>query len=219
MINNKYLKYIKYKIKYLNLGGMDNDNNDIFTINLTSGETFNIDASDIIYIKDLIELVATYLNVYPMQISLVEGDEIISDDPELLIFDINHTLTCIIKPPPTLYVYYDFVTELGCSGECGIGSLYISLEKPSPLYDHCEVLESNMFLYYEKIENLGYTCCTGFIRYENFYVGIISEESYNPYDNPNYKWHEHDVTIDTYVLNYGDALKMLDNPNGQVKDK
>ena len=218
MINNYYNKYIKYKIKYLNLGGMDNDNDDIFTINLTSGKILTLNPSilNIYIMDDLIQQVAKHLDVYPLQISLVQDDEIISDNPLMSIGEIKRDLTCIIKPG-ILYVYYKFIST-GCYGGCGIGRLYVSLDKPVDKYDYCEILKPNMCLYYKIIKNSEFNirCCAGgFIRYTSFHVGLITDSNFEFIDDIE----ENDyVDIYSYILSYDDAMKVLDYPNEEVDE-
>ena len=213
MVNNYYNKYIKYKIKYLNLGGMMY-NNDEFIITLINGNTFNIDPSskgfDIDYMHELIKKVAEHLDVYPFQITLLQGTEIISNDVDQYIHHIERDLICIIKSP-TLYVYYKFVHEPGCSGGDGRGSIYVSLVEPN--YDDCEdcekilEIEPGMCLNYIKLQNTRDSCCGGFTRYTDFCIGLMDESNgVITYDNDFYG---HDLEISQCILSYDDVARTL----------
>ena len=205
-------------IKYLNLGSMDNYNDDIFTISLPSGNSFTLNSSilNIYSAYDLIQQVAKHLEVYPLQIILIQDTEIIYDDPLMSIDEIKRDLTCIIKPG-ILYVYYKFIST-GCYGGCGIGRLYVSLYEPSDKYDYCKILKPNMCIYYKIIKNseLNIRCCAcGFIRYTSFNVGFISDSNFEFIDDIE---ENDDVEIYSYKLSYEDAMKVLDYPNEQVDE-
>lgn len=201
--------------------GVTKGDDNIFTISLLCGKTLKIDLlGEMISIwdnYDLIEEVAKQLDVYPFQISLYQDNEIISNDKLIEIDDIKNDLTCIIKPP-TLYVYYKFVCESGCCGGDGEGSIYVSPEEPlSDKYDEgdCYILEPGMCLHYKRIQNKQASCCSGFLHYTDYLVGLMSDSNFViTYDNDEYPDDEFEIT--QCILSYDDAVKTLNNRDQKV---
>ena len=194
----------------------------IFTISLPTGKTLKIDqmSVSIYYVYDLIEEIANQLDLYPFQINLCQDNEIIYNDQSMDLIDIDdikRDLTCIIKPP-TLYVYYKFVHESGCCGGDGRGDLYVSVVEPSSdKYDDCYILEPGECLHYKRIQNARYSCCSGFIHYTDFLVGLISDSTFViTYDNEDYPDDEYEIT--QCILSYDDAVKTLNTRDQKVED-
>ena len=194
---------------------IDSDYDSNFIIHTLTGKTIKIDPYSLYNqnLEEFIKKIAEKLKVHPIQIELIQDGEIIKYDEDKTIFDpdIKHELTCIIKELPILsicYIFYPLI-DCYCSSNCGIGKFIVSISNSD---DDCYVLTPDKCLHYIKVENIEYPECDngsggGYIRYEKFKVGLIS-------DTPNFAFNSYDFkSFSGYgihqVLTYYDALSIL----------
>ena len=204
------------------------DNDGYYKITNIDRKTIQIDASDIpgSNLLGLIVKIAEKFKVHPYQIQLMQDGKIIKyckpRSVNLFDSDIKTVLTCIFKELPKLYICYKFTQlfDCYCWHSCGTGKFNISIMSSDDGNDpanECYVLTPEKCLHYIKLENREYPECNnnkgGFIKYEEFRVGLISNISnsdfvFDPLNLP--LTYNYDKMCVPQILTYYDALGMLE---------
>jgi hypothetical protein len=132
----------------------------------------------------------------------------------------------VTEAQPSFHVYYGYAHEGGCSGGDGRGELFFT-EEEIPFetletmsengreieWRYCGILEPGMRLYYDIHSANGYSCCSGFSYYNDFYftreVNPMYAEKLSLCDEyGSYVDDYRDECIRPYVITYDEASHM-----------